>query len=266
MPLTRLPMKLALAATLLTLAGTAEAALRTKPITYEQDGTKLQGYLAWDDAAKGKRPGVLVVHEWWGHNAHARRQAERLARAGFVGFALDMYGKGKVAKHPADAQAFMQEATKDPAVVKARFDAALKLLKSQPQVNPEKIGAVGYCFGGGVVLAMARAGEDLDAVATFHGVLAPNGPPARPGAVKPRILVAAGGADPMVPKEQVDAFREEMQAAGAHVEVDTYPGVKHGFTNPDAGKYGMEGLAYDAHADKESWKKAMAMFHEVFGR
>jgi dienelactone hydrolase len=246
------------------LAGVARADVRTKTIEYRQGDTPLQGFLAWDDSAKGKRPGVLVVHEWWGENEHARNQAVRLAKAGYVGFALDMYGKGKVATHPKDAQAFMEEATRAPTVVRARFDAAMAVLKSQPQVEASKIGVVGYCFGGGVALQMAREGADVEAVATFHGFLAPHGELARKGKVKPRILVATGGADPMVPKEQVEAFEKEMRDAGANFEVVTYPNAKHSFTNPDAGKAGMEGLAYDADADRTSWKAAMQMFHAVF--
>src|SRR4051794_21570260 len=176
------------------LAGAAAAKVQTKPIEYRQGDTVLQGFLAWDDAASGKRPGVLVVHEWWGHNQHARNKAIRLAKAGYVGFALDMYGKGKVATHPQDAQAFMAGATKDPAAMKARFDAALAQLKADPHVDPDKVAAIGYCFGGAVVLGMARAGEDLDAVGAFHGPLATQ-TPAQKGAVKARVLAQIGEAD-----------------------------------------------------------------------
>lgn len=242
------------------LARTAQAEVKTEEIEYQQGETALQGFLAYDDAAKGKRPGVLVIHEWWGHNQHARNQAIRLAKAGYVGFALDMYGKGKVATHPDDAKAFSAEASKDPAVVRARFDAALELLKKQSQVDPARIAAIGYCFGGGVALSMARAGEDLKAVATFHGALGAKGDPAEKGKVKPRILVMTGGADPFVPKEQVEAFQKEMKAAGVRAEVITYPGVKHSFTNPDAGKAGMEALAYDKDADEKSWAAMLRFF------
>ena len=247
------------------VATAAHAKIQTKNIEYKQGDTVLQGFLAWDDAAKGKRPGVLIVHEWWGHNQHARNQAVRVAKAGYVGFALDMFGKGKVATHPKDAQAFVQEATKDPEVAKARFDAALDLLKQQPQVDAEKIAAFGYCFGGGVALQMAREGEPLDAVVTFHGSLAPHGPPAEPGKVKANILVLAGGADPMVPPEQVQAFEQEMRAALARFELITYPKAKHSFTNPDAAKAGMPGLEYNADADKKSWKSAIQFLKKVFG-
>jgi dienelactone hydrolase len=246
-------------------APTAMAKVQSKEIEYRQGDTVLQGFLAWDDAAKGKRPGVLVVHEWWGHNAHARAQATRLAKAGYVGFALDMFGKGKVATHPKDAMAFVQEATKDPEVAAARFDAALDVLKQQPQVDPEKIGAFGYCFGGGVALEMARAGRDLDAVVTFHGSLRPGAGPAEPGKVKPAILVQTGGSDPMVTREQVQQLEDELKGAGVDVKVITYPKAKHAFTNPDADKAGMEGLAYDAQADRQSWDAAMKFVKRVFG-
>jgi dienelactone hydrolase len=249
-------MKLAAAAVFLAgFAPPAEAKIKTEEIEYRQGDTALQGFLAYDDAAKGKRPGVLVVHEWWGHNQHARNQAVRLAKAGYVGFALDMYGKGKVATHPTDAKAFMQEATKDPTLVAARFDAALEVLKKQPQVDPARIAAIGYCFGGNVALSMARAGEDLKAVGTFHAAL-PGGP-VETGKVKARILLQTGGADPMVTGDKVAAFAKEMKEAGARIEVVTYPKAKHSFTNPDAGKAGMEALAYDADADKKSWARLL---------
>ncbi len=247
------------------LTGTAEAKVKTKEIEYKQGDTTLQGFLAWDDAAKGKRPGVLVVHEWWGHNQHARNQAIRLAKAAYVGFALDLYGKGKVTTHPQDAKRFVMEATKDPQILAARFDAALDVLKKQPQVDAEKIGVVGYCFGGGVALNMARAGEDLAGVATFHASLAPSGAPAQPGTVKAHILVQTGGADPNIPKEQVEAFEKEMKDAGVDARVIVYPNAKHSFTNPDADKAGMAALAYDPQADKQSWAEAVKFFKQVFG-
>jgi len=251
----------AMTAVLLTLSA-GSATVKTREIEYRQSDTVLQGFVAWDDAARGKRPGVLVVHEWWGHNEHARNQARRLAEAGYVGFALDMYGKGKVTTHPQDAQAFVSEVTKDPAVLAARFNAALDQLKRDPHVDTTKIAAIGYCFGGAVVLDMARTGAPLAAVATFHGALATK-TPAQPGKIKARILVLAGGADPFVPPEQIDAFKREMQAAGARFDVIVYPGAKHGFTNPTAGQYGMDQLAYNAEADQQSWAAMLKLFKEV---
>lgn len=238
------------------------AEVKTQEITYKQGATALQGFVAWDDAIKDKRPGVVVVHEWWGHNQHARNQAIRLAEAGYVGFALDMYGKGKVASHPKDAQAFVAEATKDPKVERARFDAAVAQLKKQPQVDAGKIAAIGYCFGGGVVLDMARSGENLSAVATFHGSLVST-LTAKPG-IKPRILVMTGADDTMVTKPQVEGFRKEMTDAGADFNIITYPGAKHSFTNPDADKAGMPGLGYSATADKESWAELLKFLTRTF--
>jgi dienelactone hydrolase len=253
------------AAAALALGLPAAAAVKTKPLEYAQGKTKLQGFVAWDDAAKEQRPGVLVVHEWWGHNEHARAQAKRLAEAGFVAFALDMYGKGKVATHPKDAQAFMQEATKDAGVVKARFDAALAALKKQKGVDPARIAAVGYCFGGTVALSMARAGEDLDAVAALHAGLAPVGPPAEPGKVKAKVIVFTGGSDPMVPAEQVQKFEEEMKAAGVDAKVVTFPEAKHAFTNPAADTKGMEALKYDPQADQESFEQLVEFLRGALG-
>src|SRR5262245_57736056 len=196
----------------------ARAEVKTKELEYKQGNTVLQGFVAWDEAAKGKRPGVLVIHEWWGHNQHARNQAMRLAKAGYVGFALDMYGKGKVATHPKDAQAMMEEATKDPAQVKARFDAALAELKKDPHVDPEKIAVIGYCMGGMIARSMARAGEDIDAVSTFHAGMAPPKTPAKKGDVKAqRILVNTGADDPMAPAAGVDALKKEMTDAGVKI-------------------------------------------------
>jgi dienelactone hydrolase len=254
---------LAITAVLLSQAAPAPRAdVKTREVEYRQGETVLQGFIAWDDAQRGKRPGVLVVHEWWGHNQHARDQARRLAEAGYVGFALDMFGKGKVTTHPQDAQGFVNEVMKDPAVPAARFNAALEQLKQDPHVDPERIAAIGYCFGGSVVLNMARAGADLRAVVSFHGALATT-TPAQPGKVKARVLVLTGGADPFVPPDQVEAFKREMRAAGARFDVVTYPGAKHGFANPEAGTHGMDALAYNADADRQSWAAMLKLFGEA---
>jgi dienelactone hydrolase len=246
------------------MAPSAQAEIKTREVEYTHGGKPLQGFVAWDDARQDRRPGVLVVHEWWGHNEHARAQARRLAEAGYVGFALDLYGKGKVATHPKDAEAFMNEAVADMPALTGRFQAALDELKKDAHVDPEKTGAIGYCFGGAVVLNMARSGADLDAAASFHGMLATQNP-AQPGKVKAHILVATGADDPMVPASQVDAFEKEMKDAGVKSEVIRFPGVKHSFTNPKADTVGMEGLAYNAEADKKSWEALLKMLREVWG-
>jgi dienelactone hydrolase len=244
-------MRIAAAATL-AVVGAARAEVRTKVIDYTEGGTPLRGFLAWDDS-----------HEAWGETEHARNPALRLAKAGYVGFALDMYGNGKVATHLDDAKAYMQEASKDAAVLRARFEAAMKVLKAQPPVDPQKIGAVGYCFGGGVALGMARAGEPLTAVSTFHAAMpTTEGPP--PEKVKPRILINTGAADPLVPQSKVDAFAKELKDAGAEVTVIAYPNARHSFTVPDADKAGLEAVQYDADADRRSWEATVKMFREAF--
>jgi dienelactone hydrolase len=256
-----------MAAAALAISFAARAEVKTQELEYKQGDTVLQGFLAYDDAAKGKRPGILVVHEWWGHNDHARNAATKLAKAGYVGFALDMFGKGKVTTHPEDAKGFVAEAMKDPEVKKARFEAALEQLKEQPQVDPKRIGVIGYCFGGMVALDMARAGEDLKAVATLHAPLSPSGPPAQKGTFVPRsVLVQTGGADPMVTKDAVRALEKELKAAGVKVKVITYPGAKHGFTNPAADQAGMEGIAYDAKADRASWDALLKYLKAALGK
>ena len=240
----------------------ARPRIETREVTYNAGATVMKGYLAWDAAAGGKRPGVLVVHEWWGLDDNIRGQARRLAAAGYVALAVDMFGEGKHTTHPPDAASFAGEASKDPTIMVGRFNAGLEALKRDPNVDPERIGAIGYCFGGMVVLSMARAGADLDAVASFHGAL-PAGP-VDSGSVKAHVLVATGGADPFVPAKAVDAFTKDMEKAGAAVHVVTYPNAKHGFTNANAASFGMEQLAYDAAADTASWQAMKDLFKEVW--
>lgn len=254
------------AVALSTLATLASAEIQTKTVTYEVNGESYTGYMAYDDSLSGERPGVLVVHEWWGHNEFARDQAERLAGEGYVGFALDMYGSGILAEHPEDAKKFMQEATKDMEQVKARFLAAKALLESQDMVDDDKIAAQGYCFGGAVVLNMARMGVDLDAVSSFHGSLA-SPITAEPGTIKPKIHVYTGGADGFVPTEQVAGLVTEMQTAQADLTLVSFPDAVHSFTNPGAdekgSKFGLP-LKYNKDADERSWAGTMALYEDVF--
>lgn len=248
------------------LLGSVEAKVVTKEVSYEANGVTLKGYLAYDDATQTKRPGILVVHEWWGHDKYARKRARMLAKLGYTAFALDMYGNGKQASHPKDAGKFSGEVKKNLPMAKARFSAAMKVLKEHPATDDEQIGAIGYCFGGAVVLEMARLGMDLKGVASFHGSLG-TAHPAQKGKVKARVLVLNGAADPFVKPAQIDAIANEMKAAGVNYQFINYPGAKHSFTNPGADAYGKKfkiPLAYHKDADQKSWQAMQKMFKAVF--
>lgn len=254
---------------LLAAAGSVHGAdLRTETVTYAAGDTMLQGYIAHDASIEGERPGVLIVHEWWGLNEHARESARKLAEAGFTALAVDMYGDGRVADHPDEAGAMFREVRGSLARMQQRFSAAENLLRAHPTVDPARLAAIGYCFGGTVVLEMARQGVDLAAVASFHGALATDNP-AEPGQVRAAVLVLHGEADRLVPEEDLTAFREEMETAGADYRIVTYPGAMHSFTNPDADRnaerFGLP-LGYDAEADRESWSELMAVLDTVFKR
>jgi dienelactone hydrolase len=234
-------------------------------ITYSADGTTLKGYISRPVQAGGKRPAVLVVHEWWGNNDYTRKRADQLAAIGYVALAVDMYGEGKTADNPKDASALMGEANKNLDVSEKRFAAARALLARQPDVDAGRIAAIGYCFGGGMVLQMARRGVDLAGAVSFHGGLATQ-TPAKAGSVKAKLLVLNGAADPLVKAEQVAAFKKEMQDAGVSFTFIDYPGAVHAFTNPAATENGKKfnmPLAYDADADKKSWDEMQKFLQTV---
>lgn len=244
----------------------AQAAIQSREVPYTAaDGTRLVGYHAWDDAISGPRPGVIVVHEWWGLNDYAKRRARDLAALGYSALAVDMYGDGRNTQHPDDAKAFMNAALADPAIPKARFQAGLDLLKAQPQTDPARLAAIGYCFGGKVVLDMARQGLPLAAVVSFHGALV-TATPATPGSVKAKVLVEHGAADSFITAEQIAAFKAEMDQAGADYRFVELPGAKHGFSNPDADAHKGHGLdlGYQKEADERSWADMQALFKDVF--
>jgi dienelactone hydrolase len=238
----------------------------TKQVNYQSNGATLKGYLAYQEQGAQVKPAVLVVHEWWGHNDYARRRAEMLAELGYVAFALDMYGDGKVANHPDDAKKFMQEAMSDQVAFKSRFLAALDYVLQQENVDSSNIAAIGYCFGGGVVLNMARLGVDLKGVASFHGSLATK-TPAKKGQTTSQVMVFHGGSDAFVPEQQLESFRAEMVAAEVQHEIVVYEAVDHSFTNPLADmfaeKYSMP-LSYDEEADADSWEKLQLFLERLF--
>jgi len=258
--------KLLLTLFFLCLSQTSYAQIQGKAITYHVNDVAFTGYLAFDDAIQGKRPGILVVHEWWGHNDYARKRAEMLATLGYTAFALDMYGSGKQASHPDDAKKFMMAVMSDTAAMKARFQAGLDLLLAQPTVNKAKTAVIGYCMGGGIALNMARSGLDVSGIAVFHGSLGTDNPVSA-GQIKTEIAVFTGGADPFVPQAQVQAFEDEMKAAGVPYSLKVYPGAKHAFTNPDADTFGEKfsiPLAYNKDADFDSWTLLQTYFQRLF--
>ena len=246
---------------------TLEPKVMGEEVSYNTESTAMKGYMAFDENMEGKRPGVIVVHEWWGHNDYVRERADMLAELGYVALAVDMYGDGKQAGHPDDAGKFAGEVFSNLDEAKARFDAALATLKANPNVDPDQIAAIGYCFGGSVVLSMADAGYDLDAVAAFHaGVQLPI-PPSKD--IKGKILVANGADDPFVPAESITAYKAAMDSVGADYKYVAYEGAVHAFTSKGADALGQEfnlPLAYNEAADKASWNELMILFKEVFGR
>ena len=234
-------------------------------VTYTADSTNLKGYIAFDENKSGKRPGVIIVHEWWGHNDYVRERADMLAKLGYTAIALDMYGDGKQASHPDDAGKFATNVMTNLPEATARFNAALNLLKQHESVDAEKIAAIGYCFGGSVALTMANSGLDLDAVAAFHsGVALPVMPNKN---LKARVLICNGTDDPFVSPESIVTFKTAMDSIGANYEYIAYPDVVHSFTSKEADangeKFGLP-LAYNAEADQKSWVRLQQMLNEVF--
>lgn len=240
--------------------------VKGEPVEYKSGNVVLKGYLAYDHSIKTKRPGILVVHEWWGLNDYARKRATMLARLGYTALALDMYGEGKQAEHPDDAGKFAKEISENMDMKISRFLAAMDFLKKQESVDPARIAAIGYCFGGGVVLDMARSGMDLKGVVSFHGGLTTNNP-AKPGAVHAKLLVCHGEKDAFSAPEQVAAFKQEMADAKADLQFITYKDAQHSFTNPDADSYAKKynlPLGYNAAADKKSWEDMRKFLKSIF--
>jgi len=242
-----------------------EVNIKGENVSYSSATTEMQGYLAINESQTGKRPGVLVVHEWWGHNDYTRERADMLAELGYVALAVDMYGDGKQAEHPDDAGKFAGMVMSNLDEAKARFDAALEVLKANPYVDADQIAAIGYCFGGSVVLSMANDGYDLDAVAAFHsGVQLPIQPSEN---IKAKILVAQGADDPFVSPESVVAYKEAMDQVGADYTYIDYPGAVHGFTSKGADALGEKfslPLKYQKEADEASWQELQKLFESVF--
>ena len=240
------------------------AEIKTRIVTYEHEGAKLTGHLYWDDSVKGKRPGVMVIHEWWGLNDYAKKRARMIAEQGYVAFAADMYGDNKVTAKPSQAKEWMLEITADVDTWRERAALGLKQLVDTGMVNPDKTAAMGYCFGGGTILQMAYSGTKAKGVVAYHASL-PAAPEESKGKINARVLVFHGAADPFVAPEVVDNFKNKMQASGADWEFVTFGGdVRHGFTVPGAEKKGIAALKYDANADRVSWQRTLDFYSDLF--
>ncbi len=244
-------------------AGVVNAEIQTKTISYKHGTVTLQGHLAWDDGVQGKRPGVLVVHEWWGLNEYARWRAEELAKLGYVAFALDMYGKGKVTKHPDQAGKWAADIQKSKDMWQARANEGLQILRGHELVNGTRLAAIGYCFGGATVMQLAFSGADLRGVVSFHGSL-PIPTKEQAGRTQAKILIAHGNADPFLTRSHIGQFQKVVDENNLDWQMIVYAGARHGFTNPDAGQYGMDALKYDKRADARSWKHMQLFFEEIF--
>ncbi len=246
---------------LLFISSLVQAAVKTETIEYKEGDQTFSGYLAFDDSITGKRPGVLVVHEWWGLSDYEKRRAHMLAELGYTAFVVDMYGKGKLTDKAEQAKAWMQEVTTDIDWWRERALLGLNVLKNHSLVDADKVAAIGYCFGGGTVLQMAYGGADVKGVVSFHGSL-PVAEEESFGKIKPRILVLHGNADGFVSRDIVNQFQLALDQAQAKWEMITYGNTKHSFTNPKADSRGIPALKYDKYADENSWQ-AMHTFLQL---
>ena len=246
-------------------ATTKEPKWKEENVTYTGDSTTMNGYIVYNENDSSKRPAVLVVLEWWGMTDYPKFRARELAKLGYVAMAVDIYGNGKTADNPDSAGKLAMAFYKDPLKAKTRIDAAIAKIKTYSQVDPNNIAAVGYCFGGGVLLNTVRLGDDLKGVVSFHGMLL--GTPAKKDLLKSKILVCHGAADPFVPKKDVDQFKKQMDSIGASYTFKSYEGAVHAFTNPGATEMGKKfkmPIAYNGAADTASWKDMQVFFGELF--
>jgi dienelactone hydrolase len=247
------------------LTASASAMLHSESVEYKQGDTVCKGFLAYDDALQGKRPGVLVVPEWWGLNDYAKSRASQLAMMGYVAFAADIYGGGATTTDPKEAGKLATQFRSNRPLLRERAKAALDALEKSDMCDSKRVAAIGYCFGGGTVLELARSGADLAGVVSFHGNLdTPNPDDARN--IKAKVLVMTGADDPNVPEAKVAAFEDEMRNAKVDWQVVIFGNAVHGFTNPANGSDNSKGVAYNEKADHRSWEYMKVFFAEIFAK
>jgi len=242
---------------------TVRAAIHTETVEYKQGDTTLEGFVAYDDAIPGKRPGVLVVHQWMGLTDYEKHRAEMLAKLGYVAFCADIYGKGVRPKNTAEAGAQAGKYKSDRQLLRARVNAGLDALRQQPLADSKQIAAIGYCFGGTTVLELARSGADVAGVVCFHGGLdAPD--PTDGKNIKGKVLVCHGADDPFSSPQDIAALENEMRQGGVDWQFIKYGGAVHSFTQPMAGNDNSKGAAYNEKADRRSWAAMKQFFAEIF--
>lgn len=247
----------------LTVSWASNAEVVSKTIDYRDGDAELRGHLYYDNSIEGKRPGVLVVHEWWGLNDYAKKRAEMLAELGYVAFAADMYGDQKVTLHAKEAVSWMIQITNNIDAWQKRVSLGLEAMNNFHLTDPDKTAAIGYCFGGATVMQLAYSGADIDGVVSFHGSL-PITNDKSLKKVRAKVMVAHGYADSFIPKEHLAKFKDSLEKSDIDWQFDTYSGAKHGFTNPGASAYGMDKVAYNKNADQRSWQKMQLFFDEIF--
>lgn len=242
--------------------------IREETLSFPADGANLRAFVVYNDSLKGRRPAILVLPEWWGLNDYPKMRARMLAKLGYFAMALDVYGDGKVADNPDSAGAWATPFYQHPEKAKARIDAAIAKLKTYDNVDTAKMGAIGYCFGGGLLLNTARLGDgDLKGIVSFHGSLL--GTPARKGVLRTKILVCHGNADKFVTPAMVAEFKKQMDSIGADYHFIGYDGATHAFTNPAStatGKKFNMPIEYDPKADTASWDAMKDFFAGLFGK
>jgi dienelactone hydrolase len=240
------------------------ATIKTDSVSWQSDGQTYTGFVAYDENINGKRPAILVVPEWWGLNDYTKRRAKQLAELGYTAMAIDMYGDGKIATTPDEAQQLASPYYKNPTLTKTKVDAAITQLKNLPQTDTSKIAAIGYCFGGFVVLNAAKLGADLKGIVTFHGGL--TGVKPDKDLLKAKILVCHGGADEFE-NPHVEEFKKQMDSIGADYTFKVYPNASHAFSNPDATAIGEKfnmPIRYNEAADTASWNHMKEFFKKLF--
>ncbi|VAW59160.1 Dienelactone hydrolase family protein [hydrothermal vent metagenome] len=247
----------------LLIVSVVQAKVITTEVKYSEADQEFTSFISYDDSIKGKRPGILVVHEWWGLSSYEKHRAEMLAKLGYVAIAVDMYGSGKLTDKPDQAKAWMQAVTTDIEWWRERAMMGIEQLEKHKLVDKNKLAAIGYCFGGGTVIQLAYGGADLKGIVSFHGAL-PIADKENFGKIKAKMLMAHGNADPFIRRESLTKFQDTLDKAKANWNMITYGNARHSFTNPESDSHAMDALKYDKYADEHSWKAMQVFLDEIF--